>query len=58
MQLTENIRLALRGVWVHKLRAALTMLGIMTDKDFVKTIHSGTHGVNAPASSVMTPVDK
>jgi putative ABC transport system permease protein len=45
MPLTENFRLAVRGVWVHKLRAALTMLGIMIGVAAVITLLSIGDGV-------------
>jgi putative ABC transport system permease protein len=46
MYLTENIRLALRGLSANKLRAALTMLGVMIGVAAVITLLSIGDGVN------------
>jgi len=46
MRVTENIRIALRGLSSNKLRAALTMLGIMIGVSAVITLLSLGDGVN------------
>ena len=46
MRVTENIRIALRGLSANKLRAALTMLGIMIGVSAVITLLSLGDGVN------------
>ena len=46
MQITENIRIALRGLAANKLRAALTMLGIMIGVSAVITLLSLGDGVS------------
>jgi putative ABC transport system permease protein len=46
MQVAENIRLALRGLAANKLRAALTMLGVMIGVAAVITLLSIGDGVN------------
>jgi putative ABC transport system permease protein len=46
MRITENIRIALRGLAANKLRAALTMLGIMIGVSAVITLLSIGDGVN------------
>ena len=42
----ENIRLAFQGVWGHKLRSALTMLGIIIGIASIITIVSTIKGTN------------
>ena len=42
----ENIRLAFQGVWSHKLRSALTMLGIIIGIAAIITIVSTIKGTN------------
>ena len=42
----ENIRLAFQGVWSHKLRSALTMLGIIIGIASIITIVSTIKGTN------------
>jgi putative ABC transport system permease protein len=46
MHVTENIRIAIRGLSANKLRAALTMLGIMIGVSAVITLLSLGDGVN------------
>ena len=46
MNITENIRIAFRGLSANKLRAALTMLGIMIGVSAVITLLSLGDGVN------------
>ena len=46
MRVTENVRIALRGLSANKLRAALTMLGIMIGVSAVITLLSLGDGVN------------
>ncbi len=46
MHVTENIRIAIRGLTANKLRAALTMLGIMIGVSAVITLLSIGDGVN------------
>ena len=42
----ENIRLAFQGIWSHKLRSALTMLGIIIGIAAIITIVSTIEGTN------------
>ena len=42
----ENIRLALQGIWNHKLRSLLTMLGIIIGIASIITIVSTIKGTN------------
>ena len=42
----ENINLALQGVWSHKLRSFLTMLGIIIGIAAIITIVSTIRGTN------------
>ena len=42
----ENIRLALQGIWSHKMRSALTMLGIIIGIASIITIVSTIKGTN------------
>ena len=42
----ENIRLAFQGIWGHKLRSVLTMLGIIIDIAAIITIVSTIEGTN------------
>ena len=44
--MVENIRLALQGVWSHKLRSLLTMLGIIIGIAAIITIVSTIQGTN------------
>ena len=44
--MVENIRLALQGVWSHKLRSVLTMLGIIIGIAAIITIVSTIQGTN------------
>lgn len=44
--MTENIRLAFQGVWSHKLRSILTMLGIIIGIAAIITIVSTIQGTN------------
>ena len=44
--MVENIRLALQGVWSHKLRSLLTMLGIISGIAAIITIVSTIQGTN------------
>ena len=44
--MTENIRLAFQGIWGHKLRSALTMLGIIIGIAAIITIVSTIKGTN------------
>ena len=44
--MTENIRQALQGIWGHKLRSLLTMLGIIIDIAAIITIVSTIKGTN------------
>src|SRR6185503_19294170 len=50
MSLSENIRLALRALAANKLRAALTMLGIIIGVGAVITLLSVGRGVEASVS--------
>ena len=42
----ENIRLAFQGIWGHKLRSMLTMLGIIIGIAAIITIVSTIKGTN------------
>ena len=42
----ENIRLAFQGIWSHKLRSVLTMLGIIIGIAAIITIVSTIKGTN------------
>ena len=42
----ENIRLAFQGIWSHKLRSVLTMLGIIIGIAAIITIVSTIQGTN------------
>lgn len=42
----ENIRLAFQGIWGHKMRSMLTMLGIIIGIAAIITIVSTIHGTN------------
>ena len=42
----ENIRLAFQGIWGHKLRSVLTMLGIIIGIAAIITIVSTIKGTN------------
>ena len=44
--MTENIRLAFQGIWGHKLRSLLTMLGIIIGIAAIITIVSTIQGTN------------
>lgn len=44
--MTENIRLAFQGVWSHKMRSVLTMLGIIIGIAAIITIVSTIQGTN------------
>ena len=44
--MTENIRQALQGIWGHKLRSLLTMLGIIIGIAAIITIVSTIKGTN------------
>ena len=44
--MTENIRLAFQGIWSHKLRSVLTMLGIIIGIAAIITIVSTIKGTN------------
>ena len=44
--MTENIRLAFQGIWGHKLRSVLTMLGIIIGIAAIITIVSTIQGTN------------
>ena len=44
--MTENIRLAFQGIWGHKMRSALTMLGIIIGIAAIITIVSTIKGTN------------
>ena len=44
--MTENIRLAFQGIWGHKLRSALTMLGIIIGIAAIITIVSTIKGTD------------
>ena len=44
--MTENIRLAIQGIWGHKLRSLLTMLGIIIGIAAIITIVSTIQGTN------------
>ena len=44
--MTENIRLAFQGIWSHKLRSVLTMLGIIIGIAAIITIVSTIEGTN------------
>jgi len=44
--MTENIRLAFQGIWSHKLRSVLTMLGIIIGIAAIITIVSTIQGTN------------
>ena len=46
----ENIRLAFQGVWSHKLRSMLTMLGIIIGIAAIITIVSTIKGTSARAT--------
>lgn len=42
----ENIRLAFQGIWGHKMRSVLTMLGIIIGIAAIITIVSTIQGTN------------
>ena len=42
----ENLRLAFRGIWTHKLRSFLTMLGIIIGIAAIIAIVSTIEGTN------------
>lgn len=44
--MTENIRLAFQGIWGHKMRSVLTMLGIIIGIAAIITIVSTIQGTN------------
>ena len=44
--MVENIRLAFQGIWGHKLRSVLTMLGIIIGIAAIITIVSTIKGTN------------
>ena len=58
----ENIRLAFQGIWSHKMRSVLTMLGIIIGIAAIITIVSTIQGTNeqikenliGPGSNVVT----
>ena len=44
--MTENLRIAFRGIWVHKLRSFLTMLGVIIGIASIIAIVSTIKGTN------------
>ena len=50
----ENINLALQGVWSHKLRSFLTMLGIIIGIAAIITIVSTIRGTNEQSLTIIT----
>ena len=53
----ENIRLAFQGVWSHKLRSMLTMLGIIIGIAAIITIVSTIKGTNEQIKENLKNVD-
>src|SRR5437867_10396211 len=47
MRFTEAIRLALQGVWSHKLRSVFTLLGIIVSVAFLVAVVAVIQGMNA-----------
>src|ERR1041384_3870922 len=47
MNLTEAIRLALQGVWSHKLRSFFTLLGVIVSVGFLVAVVAVIQGMNA-----------
>ncbi|MBI1967879.1 MAG: ABC transporter permease, partial [Gemmatimonadetes bacterium] len=47
MQFTEAVRLALQGVWSHKLRSFFTLLGIIVSVAFLVAVVAVIQGMNA-----------
>ena len=50
----ENIRLAFQGIWSHKLRSVLTMLGIIIGIAAIITIVSTIKGTNDQIKASLT----
>ena len=48
----ENIRLAFQGIWGHKMRSVLTMLGIIIGIAAIITIVSTIQGTNEQIKEV------
>ena len=49
----EDIRLAFQGIWSHKLRSALTMLGIMIGRGSIIAIVSANEGTNEQIKKIL-----
>ena len=52
----ENIRLAFQGIWGHKMRSVLTMLGIIIGIAAIITIVSTIQGTNEQMGRLLSKI--